>query len=80
MGATEHQRVDAGVPHRGEQPLGEHVDLVGIDVAGLDELDESRARGAGELDVGSIAAASRWYAPDAIVPTVPMTPIRPGAA
>ena len=46
MRAAEHQRVDRRVPHRRQQPLGEHVDLVGIDVAGLDELDEARARGA----------------------------------
>ena len=44
MGATEDQRVDLGGQQRGQQPFGEHVDLVGIDVSGLDELDESRAR------------------------------------
>ena len=44
MRATEHERVDPGGAHRGEQPLGEHVHLVGVDVAGLDELDEARAR------------------------------------
>ena len=52
MGAAEHQRVDLGLAHRREQPFGEHVDLVGVDVAGLDELHETGARRAGELDLG----------------------------
>ena len=76
MRATEHERVDRRGAHRREEPLGQHVDLIGVDVAGLDELDEARARGARELDAGASPAA-RWYAPDAIVPTVPITPTRP---
>ena len=47
MRATEDQGVHLGGQQRGEQPLGEHVDLVGIDVSGLDELHESRTRGTG---------------------------------
>ena len=39
--APEHERVDVGVAHRRQQPLGEHVHLVGVDVARLDELDEA---------------------------------------
>ncbi len=31
------------------------------------------------VTVGASSAATRWYAPDAIVPTVPMTPTRPVA-
>ena len=50
--------------------------LVRVDVAGLDELDEARARRARELDARRAAAAC-WYAPRAIVPTVPITPTRP---
>ena len=51
--ATEHQRVDVGRAHRRQQPLGEHVDLVRVDVARLDELHEAGARGARELDASS---------------------------
>ena len=40
--AAEDERVDRRGAHRREQALGEHVDLVGVDVAGLDELDEAR--------------------------------------
>ena len=40
--ATEHERVDARLLHRREQPFGEHVHLIGVDVALFDELDESR--------------------------------------
>ncbi|MFM8973876.1 MAG: PLP-dependent cysteine synthase family protein, partial [Actinomycetota bacterium] len=29
---AEHEGVDLGGPHRGEQPLGEHVHLIGVDV------------------------------------------------
>ena len=77
MRAAEHQRVDVGVADGREQALGEHVHLVGVDVAGLDELDESRAGRARERRRRRVA--SRWYAPDAIVPTVPITPTRPRA-
>ena len=64
MRATEHQGVDPRLAHRRQQALGEHVHLVGVDVAGLDELDEAGAGGARELDVGaSMRSAARWYAP-----------------
>ena len=50
MRASEDQRVDGRGAQRREQTFGEHVDLVGVDVAGLDELHEARAGGARELD------------------------------
>ena len=78
VGATEHEGVDIGRLDRREQSFGEHVHLIGVDVAGFDELDEARAGGAGELErMRRSAAAARWYAPEAMVPTVPITPIRP---
>ena len=77
MGATEHEGVDVRRPQGGQEPLREHEDLVGIDVPGLDELDESRAGGTGQLDTGDEGGGGPLVAPDEIVPTVPMTPIRP---
>ena len=52
VGAAEQQGVDGGVDQRGEQPLGEHVDLVGVGLAPLDELDEAGAGGTGQLHAG----------------------------
>ena len=49
--ATEQQRVDLRIPHRREQPFGEHVHLIARRVAPLDELDETRTRRARELDI-----------------------------
>ncbi len=79
MRAPEEQRVDLGVPDRSEQAFGQHVDLVRVGLAPLDELDETRARRARQVDrgVGIEAATTRWYAPEAMVPTVPITPTRP---
>ena len=54
MGAAEHEGVDVGRPDGGQEPFGEHEDLVGVDVAGFDELDEPRAGGAGQHDVGEV--------------------------
>ena len=50
MSAAEQQRVDLGVAHRREQPLGEHGHLVARRLAALDELDEPRTRRARQLD------------------------------
>ena len=50
VGAAEHQRVDGRGSQRRQQSLGEHANLVRVDVAGLDELDEARAGGARQLD------------------------------
>ena len=48
--AAEHERVDAGRAHRRQEALGQHVHLVGVDVARLHELDEAGARRARELE------------------------------
>ena len=80
MRAAEQQRVDVGFTHGREQSLGEHVHLIAGRLASLDELDEARARRARELDAAPRSpTTARWYAPDPIVPTVPMTPTRPVA-
>ena len=50
MGAAEEERVDLAVAHRSQQPFGEHVHLLGSQLAPLDELHESRAGGTGEMD------------------------------
>ena len=42
--AAEQQRVDSGVVHRREQPLGQDVHFLAAGLATLDELDEARAR------------------------------------
>ena len=75
--ATEHERVDAGLDNGREQPLGEDVHLIGVDVAGLDELDEPGHAAHVSTMSGASSSAARWYAPDEIVPTVPITPTRP---
>ena len=54
--AAEQQRVDLGLAHRRQQPLGEHVHLVACRLAPLDELDEAGARGAGERRPGRSVA------------------------
>ena len=52
MRASKHQRVDARLSHGREQALGQHVHLIGFDVALFDEFDESRAGRARELETG----------------------------
>ena len=49
MRATKHEGVDVGGADRGQEPLGEDVHLLRLDVAGLDELHESGAGGTGQL-------------------------------
>ena len=77
--APEDERVDAGVAHRCEQAFGEHVHLVGLDVAGLDELDEAGTGRARELEVGVERVGGVLVRAGRDVPTVPMTPTRPDA-
>ncbi len=43
VGAPQQQRVDGGLPDRGEQPFGEHHHLVAAGLAPLDELHEPGA-------------------------------------
>ena len=50
MRTAEDQRVHRGGANRRQQTLSENVNLVTLDVAGLHELDEARARGALEGD------------------------------
>ncbi|MEZ5251464.1 MAG: hypothetical protein R2713_20300 [Ilumatobacteraceae bacterium] len=57
MGAPEQQGVDLGLTHRGQQPLGQHGDLVTRHDASFDELDEAGARRTHEVDVGVGRAA-----------------------
>ena len=57
--AAEQQGVDLGVDDRGQQPLGQHVHLVAAGLAPLDELDEARAGGAGQLQLRSGARRPR---------------------
>ena len=59
VGAAEQQRVDPGVAHRRQQPLGQHVHLVAAGLAPLDELDEAGAGRAGQLDRSAPAAGDR---------------------
>ena len=56
----EHEGVDVGIAYRREQPFREHVHLVGLDVARLDELDETRAGRAGQQMSGANVVAARW--------------------
>ena len=51
MRAAEQQRIDVGGLDRCQQPLGEDRDLVARRLAALDELDEARARGCGQIDI-----------------------------
>ena len=51
MRAAEHERVDVGGLHRGEVLLGEREQLGACRDARLDELDEARGSGEGQLDV-----------------------------
>ena len=39
MLAIDRERVDARLLHRRQQAFGEHMHLLGVDLAGLDELD-----------------------------------------
>ncbi len=49
VGAPEQQGVDVRGRHRGEHPFGEHEHLVAGGLTPFHELDEARARGAGEV-------------------------------
>ena len=54
MRTSEHQCVDRRIADRRQQTLREDVHLVGVDVAGLDELDEAGARRAREVDARQV--------------------------
>ena len=59
VGAAEQQGVDLRLPGRREQRGGQHVDLLGVELAPLDELDEARTGQRDQLDVGRVGRDRR---------------------
>ena len=60
MGAAEHERVDAGLPHRREVGAGDQPRDIALHPALLGERDEERAGLDVDAQARRSAASARW--------------------
>ena len=58
VGAAQEQRVHFGVAHGRQEALGQHVDLIRVSLAALDELHEPGTGGAGRARLRRPSAIS----------------------